>query len=304
MIATGNVDELVVDASNGGSGLLVASANGTRIAFMRDVFGQPGACAETQPCRFQPFYLDVPTGRVEPLLPTSDGRFHDAPTGDVSFSADGRVAAITILTGSAFSHPSLPPLHPVVVLRYIDEGRTVLGARLPSGEPAICGGFQGIGSPRLSGDGRLLVFVTSCGNFPGNVVSGAPQAFMLDLLRNRLLMLSVDPAGNPGDYGAGIVPYYGPFPPVSSPILSLSPNISTDGRFVAFHSISTNLADGAPQYPDYIPRSFVRELFIDRGPSVPQAVPASGPFALALLISVLMFAVLWRVLSARRRLPS
>jgi len=81
--------------------------------------------------------------------------------------------------------------------------------------------------PAISADGRYVAFSSDA----SNLVPGDTNAFEDTFVRDRVLgtteRVSVDSAGAEANYGSG-----------------RDPAISADGRFVAFASISTNLASG------------------------------------------------------------
>jgi Tol biopolymer transport system component len=78
----------------------------------------------------------------------------------------------------------------------------------------------------ISADGRFVAFAAAgTGVVPADTLSGN-DVFVRDLVADTTVMVSVSAAG-----AAGMAP-------------SNAPSISDDGRFVAFHSSSTNLAPG------------------------------------------------------------
>lgn len=97
-----------------------------------------------------------------------------------------------------------------------------------TGEVEVVGGGS---SPRISGDGRRVVFA-SLGNLVPGDTNGAFDVFVYDRPTRRTVRVSVNSAG-----GQAIVP-----PCCGSldylPLLSESPSISYDGRWVAFDSFS------------------------------------------------------------------
>ena len=77
--------------------------------------------------------------------------------------------------------------------------------------------------PRISGDGRFVVFESMASNLVAGDVNGVRDVFMRDLITGATTLISVDSSGVQGN---------GP---------SENASISTDGRFVAFESHASNL---------------------------------------------------------------
>src|SRR4030042_90783 len=78
----------------------------------------------------------------------------------------------------------------------------------------------------ISADGRYVAFASNATNLVTPNTTGI-QVFRKDLVTNQTVLVSANAAGAQGDAA------------------STSPAISNDGRFVAFHSTSTNLVSPA-----------------------------------------------------------
>src|SRR3989440_5054627 len=90
-------------------------------------------------------------------------------------------------------------------------------------------GAQGIGDsegPSISADGRFVAFYSSAANLVGGDTNGARDVFVLDRKTGKTTRVSVDSHGAQGNGD------------------SEGPSISTDGRFVAFYSLASNLVAG------------------------------------------------------------
>jgi Tol biopolymer transport system component/DNA-binding CsgD family transcriptional regulator len=81
-------------------------------------------------------------------------------------------------------------------------------------------------SPAISGDGRYVAFASGATDLVAEEIACCGQVFVRDRLLGRTELVSVSSSGVHGDG------------------LSHSPAISADGRFVAFGSRATNLAEG------------------------------------------------------------
>ncbi len=97
-----------------------------------------------------------------------------------------------------------------------------VAASVADGGGAPAGGLDSV----ISGNGRYVVFESSSPNLlgPGNDTNGTPDLFRRDLLTNDTIRVNI-PNGGVGEANA----------------TSANPEISADGRFVAFTSFSDNL---------------------------------------------------------------
>ncbi|MDQ3930802.1 MAG: S-layer homology domain-containing protein, partial [Chloroflexota bacterium] len=86
-------------------------------------------------------------------------------------------------------------------------------------------GSFGTEDPRISGDGRYVVFHTYAALLPADT-NGSRDIYLVDLVNGGVELISAGVTGGAGN-GHSFTPY-----------------ISHDGRYVAFHSGATNLASG------------------------------------------------------------
>jgi hypothetical protein len=114
------------------------------------------------------------------------------------------------------------------------SGTTVLVSVDSSGVVGNANSF----SAAISGDGRFVVFTSFASNLVANDSNGWTDVFVRDLVSGTTERVSVDSAGNQGDGGC------------------LYSSVSSDGRFVAFESGSTNLVAGDTNGSDDV---FVRD---------------------------------------------
>jgi Tol biopolymer transport system component len=94
---------------------------------------------------------------------------------------------------------------------------------------ASAGGELGegdFGCTSLSGDGRYISFCTNSDNLHSGDTNKGINVFRKDLETGEIIMCSTSPNGKPGNSE------------------SMNNSISSDGRFVAFGSLATNLVDG------------------------------------------------------------
>jgi Ca2+-binding RTX toxin-like protein len=81
-------------------------------------------------------------------------------------------------------------------------------------------------NPSISADGRFVAFQSGASNIVPGDTNNTGDIFVRDTLTNTTTRVSVDSAGNQGNFGSG------------------GPSISADGRFVAFLSNAFNLVPG------------------------------------------------------------
>ncbi|MEO5820454.1 MAG: hypothetical protein ABIT71_08095 [Vicinamibacteraceae bacterium] len=134
-------------------------------------------------------------------------------------SADGRIVAFVSL--ARLADGDVNTIDDIYIL-----DRTTGALRLESLAPdgrAAAGSSQ---QPRLSGDGRYLVFATVASNLIGWRVDTGAQVLRRDRETGTMTLVSHTPAGAPGNGWNG------------------HPDISDDGRYVVFESRATDLVAG------------------------------------------------------------
>ncbi|MEA2293787.1 MAG: hypothetical protein QOE86_1426 [Solirubrobacteraceae bacterium] len=142
-------------------------------------------------------------------------------TGDArhaAISGNGRYVAFDSDAGNLALDPN-GPIRDVFV-RDVDGNVTSLASQAPDGSPA--NGPSTV--PALSGDGRQVAFVSGATNLVAGDTNGADDIFVRTA--GTLARVSVAADGAQAD---------GP---------SAEPDISEDGRFIAFSSLATNLVPG------------------------------------------------------------
>ena len=80
--------------------------------------------------------------------------------------------------------------------------------------------------PSISSDGRYVAFLSAASNLVDGDTNAMPDIFVRDLNTNTTTRISLDSTGRQGNNS------------------SVSPSISSDGRYVAFVSSASNLVDG------------------------------------------------------------
>jgi len=107
--------------------------------------------------------------------------------------------------------------------------------------------------PTISGDGRIVAFVSDASNLVQEDTNGATDVFAHDLVSGRTHRISVSPSG---EQAIGFDPFTGE--PSAYYAASLEASISSDGNAIAFTSRAQNLTEPRGE-PDA--DIFVRETF-------------------------------------------
>lgn len=274
-VASGLPQELVATVAAGQARL---SENGRRVVYHG---WAPGISTDTAR---QIYVYDIATSTHTLVSVTDDGRPLEAPDGSPvlrpAISGDGRVVAYE--SRATNQYPEVPTK---IVARLIDEGRNVLVSRDDAGNPAVPFLFQD--SASVSWDGSRIAFRSNAGNLPGarDGIPFFPQVYVFDLGTSRITLASRGIDGRGALYGASINFCEGPgLPfPCGSP-LNLTPSISSDGRFVAFHSSGTNLVANDANGTGF--DVYVRDLgSVSTGLQGPVAIPVFSWVGLLLLVA-------------------
>ncbi len=207
--------------TDGGSANPVISADGRYILFNSSASNliKGGLPKEDYP--HNKLYLyDQETGKTELESVTADGSPANYDSQGGTISEDGRFIAfvsnatnnIAGYSGSEFQ----------VYLRDRKTGKNYfvsgpLDGSLPS---------EDSNSPSISGSGRFVAFESFSTNLLQADTDDDPDIYVRDMVKNKLYLASVSSNGVKGD------------------IDSFYPSISSDGRYVAFASVATNLVPG------------------------------------------------------------
>jgi Tol biopolymer transport system component len=259
-------DVFVRDTATGATTRVSVSSSGAQATGGRDSFGgsvSGGASADGRYVVFQSdasnlvrgdtnrvedvFVHDRKTGRTTRLSVGSHGRRANGASWFPSISADGRYVAFQSLA-SNLVRGDTNKLSDVFV-RELATGRTTRVSVDSRGVQARCktGGCEST-SPALSANGRFVAFQSSATNLVPNDTNRLGDVFVHDRRTGKTIRVSVR---NNGKQAGGDRTNTG----------SNAPAISADGRFVAFHSLDTNLVPGDTNRTADI---FVRDLKLHR----------------------------------------
>ena len=225
-----NVDGTYVAFSSTASNLVSTDSNGKlEDVFLRNTCLGPGA---PNPC--------TPSTEIQSLTTVGSQLMNGGPTTETGayMSSDGRFVVFEGLLGDVVSNPSLPPNTNEVFLRDSCKGQpasctptTTLISLTDAGQ-AVNQGSNGA----ISGNGRLVVFLSPAANVVTGV-SGGAQLYGRDTCFGAPAAAACTPstflvtADNSGAKG-------------NSTNQTSGPSLSNDGRYVVFYTDSTNLVAG------------------------------------------------------------
>lgn len=216
---TGATSMVSVDSSGApgpaGSYYPSISSDGTCVAFESDSgFGTGDTNGRTDV-----FVHDFTTGLTTRMSVDSNGnQWTSDSCHSASISGDGRYVAFHKI------HPTTIYHHRTDVLVHDRQtGATTEVDVTPSGSQTL-GTYSS--DPSVSCDGNLIAFASTGSDLVAGDTNASYDVFVRDMQLGSTTRVSVDSAGAQGDGD------------------SVSPSISSDGRYVAFSSVATNLVPG------------------------------------------------------------
>jgi LPXTG-site transpeptidase (sortase) family protein len=171
------------------------------------------------------FVHDITTGETSRVSVASDGTQANYSAYSPSLSSDGRYVAFTSDANTLIPVDANGTTKDVF-LHDRTTGVTELVSLNTAGVQAA-GNIFGSSDPSISADGRYVAFDSECTNLVDADINGVTDVFVRDRIAGTTERVSVDSSGAQGNNH------------------SSRPAISGDGRYVAFQSMSTNLATAA-----------------------------------------------------------
>jgi Tol biopolymer transport system component len=217
---------------NSGSGYPSVSADGRYVAF---VSAATNFVASDTNGRIDVFVRDRVLGTTERVSVASNGTQADFNCSFPAISADGRFVAFESVS------TTLVPGDTNLVWDIFVRDRLLATTERVSVDSAGVEANDRSRYPAISGDGRFVTFYSFATNLVPGDTNGHEDVFVRDRLLGTTERVSVDSSGVEGDS------------------ISLYPDISADGRFVAFESLSTNLVPGDT---NGLPDIFVRDRLL------------------------------------------
>jgi Tol biopolymer transport system component len=157
---------------------------------------------------------------LEPASVDSAGQIGDGFSDSPSMSSDGRFVVFHSWADNLV--PGDTNLSADVFLHDRQTGTTLLVSLDSSGVQGNFGSFE----PRVSADGRIVVFESLATNLVSRITSGARDVYVRDVFAGTTMLVTAGVAGGSGDGWSDRA------------------CISANGRFVAFASVATNLVPG------------------------------------------------------------
>ena len=164
-----------------------------------------------------------------------------------AISADGCFVAFLSQARNLTTNADPAPLLQVY-RRDVASGTTVLVSVSTNG---LGGSSEGATAPSISADGRFVAFESAAGNLVANDTNGVSDVFVRDVDLGITVLASLSMTGMRSGNGA-----------------SRAPQISADGRYVAFESRASDLAAGDTNTLDDI---FVRDRMAGTNRLIPPA---------------------------------
>jgi Tol biopolymer transport system component len=169
------------------------------------------------------FVRDRETGKTTRVSVDSDGKQGNSESHYPSISADGRYVVFESFASNLVPGDTNGTWD--IFLRDRQTNKTTLVSVDSAGNPAK-NDTDYSSFPAISADGRYVAFMSRSPDFVTGDTNGRRDIFVHDRQTGETTRVSVDSSGQQGDQD------------------SWNPAISSDGRYVAFHSTATNLVPG------------------------------------------------------------
>jgi WD40 repeat protein len=135
------------------------------------------------------------------------------------------------------AHPTDTPVMPTQTLEPSPTASSINELPMTERVSVASDGTQGNNAsdrPSISADGRYVVFTSLANNLVEGDTNGVQDCFVHDRITGETTRISV---ASDGTQGNSDCESYGLW-------FAFNPSISADGRYVAFHSVATNLVEG------------------------------------------------------------
>ena len=217
-----------------GNGRYCAFVAGPHVTKTNSFYGETGIR--------QIFVFDRETGETTCVSAAPDGSPGDADSEHPIISADGRYVTFSSWAGNLVENDTT-------------GNEDVFVYDLQTGETTrITAGNRSSGPSSISGYGGMVVFASVAFDLVEGDTNGETDIFTYNRLTGNTTRVSVSSDGREGDSS------------------SVSPDISTDGRFVSFRSWATNLVEDDKNGVDDV---FVHDCLTDRTSRIRAAAPGT-----------------------------
>src|SRR6476661_6127709 len=175
--------------------------------------------------RFEIFVRDLSTNTTTRVSVDSAGNPGNSDSSSPSISADGRFVAFESQASNLVPGDTNNFFNQAKI--FVRDLSTNTTTRVSVNSAGIQGDENSF-NPSISADGRFVAFSSAASNLVPGDTNNKQDIFVRDLSTNTITRVSVDSAGDRGQYDDAL---FGPL-------------ISADGRFVAFSSGASNLVPG------------------------------------------------------------
>lgn len=214
---TGTVIRVSTDGANAelhaASGNPAPDSSGNLVAFDTST----AIAATDSNSNFDVYLKNITTGAVEQISVSSGGAGGNAQSQDPDMSADG--TRIVFESNANNLDIGDTGLDFDIFIRDLNLGTTTRISKAAGGGEADDHSFN----PRISADGRYVVFESDAANLVAGDMNSASDIFLYTVETGALERISEKPDGTEADFG------------------SIRPDISGDGNMVVFQSDATNL---------------------------------------------------------------
>ncbi len=208
--------------ANDGSGHPSLSADGRYVAF-----GSSGSNFGSDTNHWSDIYVkDLLTGKITRASTDSFGRQANGNSQSPTISADGRYVAFLSLASNLVPGDTNGGFGQFdVFVKDLQTGKILRASTDANGNEGNNTSDSVFGLS-LSADGRYVAFLSYASNLVPNDTNGTADVFVKDLQTGAIVCASADADDNQGNS------------------YSYAPSLSADGRYVAFHSLASNLVPG------------------------------------------------------------
>lgn len=231
-------------SGNGSSVAPVLSGDGRYVLFASTaknlvVRSNGASISGTFPTRFNVFRRDRTDNTTILISVNNSGEGGNGDSMPTGISDDGRFALFESTASDLVAGDTNQAAD--IFVRDVSSNQTILVSRSTNGGLANADSRSSVITP----DGRFVAFVSAANNLVVGDTNRIPDIFVRDLQSNTTALVSV-----------------GAMAPLGSTVVTESPLITSDGRYIAFYSSASNLVAGVKALPNIYVRDLVNQSTI------------------------------------------